>query len=183
MLMSLVWTTLNHTKFVEYIETIINGWVSVTWRCICYVFLTVTCYHRNIPYLMHSFIPSVNFINHAEQLIKSPTRITMQSKQWRRQGGPWGGGGDHMPPQNWCAPPCAPPPKWDPFCASKYIKKYFKYIMLPTSAMKYDCIRIHALHRCVITNVVIQSTAIASLPATSFPGSYLRSSGEMTRCW
>ena len=53
----------NPTKFFEYIETIINGWVSVIWRCICYVFLTVTCYHRKIPCLMHSFFPCANFIN------------------------------------------------------------------------------------------------------------------------
>ena len=86
---------------------------------------------------------------------------------------PRGGLGGHMPP------------KWDPFCASKYIKEYLKIYSAADkpNGMKYDCIRIHALHGCVITNVVIQSTAIASLPATSFPGSYLRSSGEMTRCW
>ena len=47
------------------------------------------------------------------------------------------------------------------------------------NGMKCDCIRIHALHGCVINNVIIQSTAIASLPATSFPGPYLCSSGEM----
>ena len=100
--------------------------------------------------------------------------------QWRRQGGP---GGAHAPPKICCAPHL-PPQMRSVLCIKIYQKIFKKYNAADKpNGMKYDCIRIHALHWCVITNVIIQSTAIASLPATSFPGSYLRSSGEMTRCW
>ena len=56
--------------------------------------------------------------------------------------------------------------------------------MLPTSLTEWNVIYKNTrLARVSNNNVIIQSTGIASLPATLFPGSYLRSSGEMTRCW
>ena len=95
------------------------------------------------------------------------------------KGGP---GGAHAP-QKFAVPPHVPPQMRSVLCIKIYQKIFKKYNAADKpNGMKYDCIRIHALHGSVITNVIIQSTAIASLPATSFPGSYLRSSGEMTRC-
>ena len=91
------------------------------------------------------------------------------------KGGP---GGGTCPPQK----KFAVPPQVRSVSGIKMHQKIFLkyYAADKPNGMKCDCIRIHALHGCVINNVIIQSTAIASLPATSFPGSYLRSSGEMT---
>ena len=107
------------------------------------------------------------------------TRLPVGVDQWRRQGGAWGA---HAPPQKkFAVLPHVPPQMRSVLCIKIYQKIFLKYNAADKpNGMKDDCIRIHALHGCVIiTNVVIQS---ASLPATSFPGSYLRSSGEMTRC-
>ena len=110
---------------------------------------------------------------------RSISTIPVYVNQWRRQGGAWGG---TCPPKICCAPPCAPQMK-SVLCIKMHQKIFLKYNAADKpNGMKCDCIRIHALHGCVINNVIIQSTAIASLPATSFPESYLRSSGEMTRC-
>ena len=90
----------------------------------------------------------------------------------------------HMPPNICCPPPPCAPQMRSALCIKMHQKIFLKYYAANKhNGMKCDCIRIHALHGCVINNVIIQSTSIASLPATSFPGSYLRSSGEMTRCW
>ena len=111
-------------------------------------------------------------------LFKYIPRATVTSTR-----GTWG----HMPLQKFflCpppSPPCAPQMRSDLYIImhQKIVLKY--YAADKHNGMKCNCIRIHALHGCVINNVIIQSTAIASLPATSFPGSYLRSSGEMTKC-
>ena len=80
-----------------------------------------------------------------------------------------------MPPLKFLChppPPCPPPEMRSVLCIKIHQKIFLRYAAVKPNGMKCDCITIHALHGCVINNVIIQSTAFASLHATSLPGSY-----------